>query len=303
MVLITNNQASEVLQPGEQPFHFVTSAVSPQRTSVLYRGLFTVASMGRDHFNPGRRQLFVQRVAVIRLVSDQSFRELIYSFSVGSNMAEISATSFLGKRSLGQKCPSASIYATEPAPKTFQALQANTGRYWQIKLYNCGLSSESKELPFTYFLKLTCGSGYYKERDIERIREIRRSFILADPEKSKAFAGPIGEELLGYYLDEDLKMETVSTPVRPLSLLIDENGVKNIDLLKGDVEGSEAEVLRGIREEQWPIIRQVVVEVHDSKNSLPVVEEMLATHGCSVQAVPESLPNVDGKTMVHARRC
>jgi hypothetical protein len=84
MVLIPKNQTSEVLQPGEQPFHFVTSAVSPQRTSVLCRGLFTVASTGRDHFNPGRSQLFVQRVAVIRLVSEQSFRELIYSFSVGS---------------------------------------------------------------------------------------------------------------------------------------------------------------------------------------------------------------------------
>src|SRR5215475_8398819 len=77
MVLISNNQTTEVLQPGEQPFHFVTSAVSPQRTSVLCSGLFPVASMGRDHFNPGRRQLSVQRVTVIRLVSDQSFRELI----------------------------------------------------------------------------------------------------------------------------------------------------------------------------------------------------------------------------------
>jgi hypothetical protein len=73
-----------------------------------------------------------------------------------------------------------------------------------------------------------------------------------------------------------LKRETVSTPVRPLSLLIDENGVKNIDLLKVDVEGGEAEVLRGIREDHWPIIRQAVVEVHDGKNSLPVAEEMLA---------------------------
>ena len=33
--------------------------------------------MGRDHLNSGRRQLFVQRVAVIRLVSDQSLREFV----------------------------------------------------------------------------------------------------------------------------------------------------------------------------------------------------------------------------------
>jgi hypothetical protein len=75
MVFISNNQTTEVLQPGEQSLHFVTSAVSPQRASVLCCRLFSVASVGRDHFNSGRRQLFVQRVAVIRLISDQSLRE------------------------------------------------------------------------------------------------------------------------------------------------------------------------------------------------------------------------------------
>ena len=77
MVFISNNQTTEVLQPGEQSLHFVTSAVSPQRAPVLCCGLFPIASMGRDHLNPGCRQLFVQRVAVIRLVSDQPFRELV----------------------------------------------------------------------------------------------------------------------------------------------------------------------------------------------------------------------------------
>jgi len=77
MVLITNNQATNVLQPSEQPFNFVTSAVSSQRTPVLCRGLSSVVSMGCNHFKSGRRRFLVQRVAVIRFVSDQSFRELV----------------------------------------------------------------------------------------------------------------------------------------------------------------------------------------------------------------------------------
>jgi hypothetical protein len=48
-----------------------------QPTSVLCRGLFPIASMGREHFYPGRRRLFVQRVVVILLVADQPFRELL----------------------------------------------------------------------------------------------------------------------------------------------------------------------------------------------------------------------------------
>src|SRR5262249_18883173 len=75
MVFISNNQTTEVLQPGEQSLHFVTSVISPQRASVLCCRLFPIASMGRDHLNSGRRQFFVQRVAVIRRVSDQPFRE------------------------------------------------------------------------------------------------------------------------------------------------------------------------------------------------------------------------------------
>ena len=36
-----------------------------------------------------------------------------------------------------------------------------------------------------------------------------------------------------------------------------------MDLLKVDVEGSEEAVLQGINEETWPLIRQVVMEVHN----------------------------------------
>jgi FkbH-like protein len=39
--------------------------------------------------------------------------------------------------------------------------------------------------------------------------------------------------------------------------------VERIDLLKIDCEGSECAVLAGIADEHWPLVRQVVVEVHD----------------------------------------
>ena len=45
-----------------------------QPTSVLCRGLFPIASMGREHFYPGRRQLFVQRVVVICVPTENFMR-------------------------------------------------------------------------------------------------------------------------------------------------------------------------------------------------------------------------------------
>jgi|SRR6266545_3610512 len=75
MIFIPNNRAPEVLKPGEQPLYPVTTMASPQRTPFLCRWLFSAASAGRDHFNPGRRQLYVRRVAVISIVADQPPRE------------------------------------------------------------------------------------------------------------------------------------------------------------------------------------------------------------------------------------
>src|SRR4030095_4824987 len=55
-LFISNSQTTEVLQPGEQSLHFVTSAVSPQRSPVLCCRLFPIASVGRDSLNAHRRQ-------------------------------------------------------------------------------------------------------------------------------------------------------------------------------------------------------------------------------------------------------
>jgi hypothetical protein len=35
MVFISNNEATEVLQPGEQSLHFEATTISPQRTPIL----------------------------------------------------------------------------------------------------------------------------------------------------------------------------------------------------------------------------------------------------------------------------
>jgi hypothetical protein len=76
MVLIMNNKATEISRPGEQSLDFVTSAVSPRPAPVLCRRLFSVALLGRDRLYSGRRRLLVQRVAVVRLVSDLPLRGL-----------------------------------------------------------------------------------------------------------------------------------------------------------------------------------------------------------------------------------
>jgi FkbM family methyltransferase len=199
-------------------------------------------------------------------------------------------------------CPTASVYAVEPAPETFQVLSANTANHQRTKIYNYGLGSTDTERVFTYFPKLTCGSGYLSESDISKRKEMARTAILSDPEKRKIYDGPLGDELLSYQLDETLKGELVTTPIRSISSLIDEAEIAAIDLLKLDVEGCEQDVLLGVHERHWPMMRQIVIEVHNSKTALPSITEVLQTHGYSVYADPEKMAEITGTTMVYARR-
>lgn len=58
------------------------------------------------------------------------------------------------------------------------------------------------------------------------------------------------------------KSEMLDCSLRPLSDIISENGIKQIDLLKLDAENYEWEVLQGINEEDWNKIRQISMEIH-----------------------------------------
>ena len=203
-----------------------------------------------------------------------------------------------------QVCPTASVHAVEPAPRTFQLLKANTVSWQrQVKLYNCGLGSEDTEAVFTYFPKVTCGSGFHNsEADMQQRKDMLRSFVLSSPERCKTFEGDAGRKRLQGYLDEALRGETAMVPLLPLSRIIDESQIERIDFLKIDVEGSECNVLRGIADRHWGLIRQIVVEVHDSGTVLPQVVSLLERRGFVVKSVSETAGDISGLAMAYAAR-
>ncbi|WP_334725440.1 hypothetical protein [Nostoc sp.] len=54
-----------------------------------------------------------------------------------------------------------------------------------------------------------------------------------------------------------------------------------------DVERSELDVLLGIEEQDWPKIKQVVVEVHDLDNRVKKTTELLKKYGLSKVTVKQ----------------
>lgn len=72
----------------------------------------------------------------------------------------------------------------------------------------------------------------------------------------------------------DAATETVSIPLRRLDAILDEQGIRHVDLLKIDVEGAEAAVLRGATASLDHVDR-VVVETTDDRTGHEVRELLL----------------------------
>ena len=87
-----------------------------------------------------------------------------------------------------------------------------------------------------------------------------------------------------------------------LSNLIEREDLQRIDVLKIGVEKSEADVLNGIREEHWPLIRQIVVEVHDVNGRLKQIEDLLRAHGFSHTLSREALLQGTSRCSLYAWR-
>ena len=127
-------------------------------------------------------------------------------------------------------------------------------------------------------------SGFHA--DLEKDRAATKTFMV-----NSGFEPRHAELFLG----SKFKKETFPCRLRTLSEIIDEERVERIDLLKVDVEKSERDVLAGIREEHWSLIRQVVVEVHDEHGALDEVQERLSRHGFEMTA--EQDPQLKGTSI------
>lgn len=83
-----------------------------------------------------------------------------------------------------------------------------------------------------------------------------------------------------------LRWVEIPCMVRTLSNALREIGISStecVDLLKVDVEGHELQVLRGIDHQDWPRIRQIVIEVHNTGEQLQDIRQLLTRKGFTVR--------------------
>lgn len=175
-------------------------------------------------------------------------------FDVGANIG-------LFTLAVKMKVPEATVYAFEAISDTCQTLEKNIEFHGcsNVHAYNVAIGSlDGTEKSFTYYPHMAGNST----TDANLKNEVK-------PVMDQLF----GKEWSNYLYESEKRIARVRT----LSAVIQEEGVTRIDYLKIDVEGDEVSVLEGIKESDWPIIKQVVVETHNEQLRKQV-GEYLAAH-------------------------
>lgn len=163
------------------------------------------------------------------------------------------------------KCPQSNIFAYEPMPEPFLALQKNLSS--KARAFEIGIGKEPGKLAFEYFPGISALSSSNPLVSHEMSLGLRK--VLLEPSNDSDINEILDKtganqrvQVEPTFVDQLFVAQEVIATIDTLSNQIEKLGIQNIDLLKIDTEGSEKEVLAGILELHWPRIQQLVVEVH-----------------------------------------
>jgi len=273
--------------PGEKRLvaYYTPSPAHASPVVQLLRLRKTDAGAAANHYTlPNGLTVFHQNQSETDFVYDEIFKDDGYlrhgvTLNDGDCVFDVGANIGLFSLFVGQRCRNATIYAFEPIPSVFETLQLNSRLHgWAGKIYECGLAETSKRQVFTFYPHNTVISSSATSRG--EARQIVKSYLLnqhegADVPNGLTAAGEFVDELL----ESRLESREYTCQLRTVSEIIEENGLERIDLLKIDVEKAEYDVLKGIKDGDWPKIRQLVIEVHDVSGRLGEIVALLEARG------------------------
>lgn len=171
------------------------------------------------------------------------------------------------------------IYAFEPVPIIFEALNRNFQQIdpEHLKAFPFGLGHENATATFDYHPYATTMSTVYPYTEQEQI-ELQEAVLNNLPEKVDEFK----LSLKSIYANEPVQCQ-----LRKVSEVIRENNISRIDLLKIDVQKSELDVLRGLTTEDWLKVQQLVIEIHNIDNRLNIIQSLLSQAGFKIVAIEQ----------------
>jgi FkbM family methyltransferase len=154
--------------------------------------------------------------------------------------------------------------------------------------FKLGLSDAPRTVTFTYFPYSAGWSTMYPNWQPEFLESVENSLKAEQhmPLPLRLMMKVPGLNTLSAKLMRKVQLRSVQVEAKleTLSEMIRRTGVDRIDLLKIDVERAEWDVLNGLEEQHWPLVRQMVVEVqidHDPDNANRI-RKSLEEHGFAV---------------------
>lgn len=200
-------------------------------------------------------------------------------FDVGANVG------VFGLRAI-QKAKNVKAYCFEPIPDIFSVLDKNARvhGHGRIHTFQMGVSDASAKAVFTYFPNTPALSTLHPEewdKDPKAFSRAVKGTMKNPPDGMKwmKLIPSVFSGLIAKFLVKGKKL--VECNLVTLSSIIEKEQIKKIDLLKIDCEGAEYSVLKGISNEHWPLIKTLVVEVHDIDHRLDKIKQMLKEKGFS----------------------
>lgn len=198
-------------------------------------------------------------------------------FDVGANVG------VFGIRAI-QKAKNVNAYCFEPIPDIFSVLKKNAEVYGngQIHVFEFGVSDKNSDASFTYFPNTPALSTLHPEQwenDPSAFSKAVKGTMKNPPAGMgwMRLIPSIFSGIIAYFLVRGRKR--VDCKLVPLSEVIKNENIKQIDLLKIDCEGAEWAVLQGIKDDDWMKIKSLVIEVHDIDGRLESVMKLLKEKG------------------------
>jgi FkbH-like protein/FkbM family methyltransferase len=198
--------------------------------------------------------------------------------------------------------PSASVYAFEPSPVTFRTLKANCEAYGpRLHPFNVGISDRRGSAALTFYDRSSVFSSFHPSpsEDRKAIQAVVANMVRSELRNT----GESVDEYVSELMTDRLEGQVFECPLMTVSDIISENKLHCVDFLKVDAEKCELEILRGIEARHWPLIRQIVIEVHDpSREAVAQVQELLAGQGFQCAVEEENLLSGSGLFNVYGTR-
>jgi len=234
---------------------------------------------------PNGLDIVYQSKAEVPYIYDDIFEKQVYlkhgiTLADGDCIFDVGANIGLFTLFAHQRCRGARIYSFEPAPPLFEILRLNTAQHGvTAKIFNCGLSDETKTAALTFYPNSSGMSSFYG--DVDEEKEVLKLLI---QNQQKQGGGEL-DQLMNYVnelLDERFKSDSFQCRLTTLSDVMADENIGQIDLLKVDVQKSELAVLRGIKDDDWRRVKQIVLEVHDMDGRLQEIKSLLESHGFEI---------------------